>query len=83
MYETILESREKREIFGSVPRIKCSKIKNLVQIGPKTKNVVFQDMKNLSRQKLVLEQTKIMEQKNLIFIVVKFITYSNISESNR
>ena len=83
MCDTILETRQKKEIFGSVPWIKCSKIENLVQIGPKTKNLVFQVMKNLSRGKLVLKQTKIREQKILIFIEVKFIPYSNISESNR
>ena len=71
------------EIFCSVPRIKCSKLKNLVQIGPKMKKIVFQDMQKLSRGKLVLEQMKIREQKILIFIVVKFIPISNIFETNR
>ena len=55
LYDTILETGWKKEIFGNDPRIICSKMEKMVQFGPKTKNFVFQDIKKLSMGKLVLE----------------------------
>ena len=82
MYDTFLETGLKKEIFYYGSRTICSKLKKLVQNGPKFKIFVFDDMENLIIVTLLLEKEKMRNQKNFNFIEVKFVMTSQISEMN-